>query len=398
MRIEGIGLSDTGLKRARNEDHILTDNDLNFYVVCDGVGGGGNGDVASKMAAEACHKYVKNGEKFFNDFYKTGNIKILEDLLRNALNEACHDVYSAAHKNHKLTGMASTMTAVLFVNDRAILGHVGDSRLYLIRNNQVYVVTEDHTLGREARETHAMSEEEIKNNKLDHILNRSIGYFKSVEVDTLIFDILPGDELILCSDGFHNYLRSPVQIIPMIEHDEVNTCLSEMVQFAINGGGSDNISVILIRTKLEESLYMGFDSGKAELLNDFSIISKTQIFKDLNFIRLNRILNVCEMKDYYAGDTIATKEDRIEGIYIVYHGEVELYQENNCVGSLQKGDTFGRPALMIDYFARQSYIAKDDTTLLFISSLNFRRLCHNHPKFGVKLLENFIHSLTDSIY
>ena len=390
MRIVGKGITDTGLRRSRNEDFILVDNDLHLYIVCDGVGGAGNGNVASKMAAETCAKFIKNSTSVFEEFYKTGKISILEQLVKTSMQEACSEVFYAAHKNPDLTGMASTMTAVLFINDRAILGHVGDSRLYLVRNNQVYIVTEDHTLGREVRERSVMSEEEIKKNKLDHILNRSIGFYKSVEIDTLIFDILPGDELILCSDGLHNYLRTPVQLIPMLEHDEVNTSLKEMVTFALNGGGSDNISVIVIQTKLEESMYMGFESGRTELLNDFSIFNKIYLFNDLNFIRINRLLNVCETTDYEAGETIYTKGDKVNGVYVIYNGSVDKFDGENCLGSLIKGMFFGQASLMMDFTAPYSIITKEDCTILHISSKNYRRLCRSHPKFGVKLLENFI--------
>ena len=393
MRIEGKGITDTGLKRARNEDSILVDNEQHLYIVCDGVGGGGNGHIASKMAAESAASFIEKNDSAFHEFYKTGNIRILENLVKNAVQEACTTVFNASHKNPELTGMASTMTAVLFINDRAILGHVGDSRLYLARNNQVYLVTEDHTLGREARERHAMPEEEIKKNKLDHILNRSIGYFKSVEVDTLVFDILPGDELILCSDGLHNYIRNEVQLLPMLDHEEVNSCLKEMIEFALRGGGSDNISVIIIQTKLEDSIYMGFDSGRSELLNDFSILNKIYLFKDLNFIRINRLLNVCETLDYAPGQTVKEKDDRLNGVYIVYSGEIETHEMEKGVQVFSRGKIFGQASLVMDCNLPFKVTAKTKCVLLYISAHSYKALCRNHPKFGVKLLENFISGL-----
>jgi len=289
--------------------------------------------------------------------------------------------------------MASTMTALLFINDKAILGHVGDSRLYLARNNQVYVVTEDHTLGREVRERQVMSEEDIKKNKLDHILNRSIGYFKSVEVDTLVFDILPGDELILCSDGLHNYLRRPVQLLPMLEHDEVNSSLKEMVEFALKGGGSDNISVIIIQTKLEDSIYMGFDSGRNELLNDFSILDKIYLFKGLNFIRINRLLNVCETIEFAPGDTIKQLNERLTGVYILYSGEIETIDKDGESQIHAKGKIFGQASLMKEYTLPFKVKANTSCILLHVSSHNYQGLCRKHPRFGVKLLENFIEGI-----
>ena len=389
MRVIGTGISDTGVIRPNNEDYYHVDNELHLYIVCDGVGGSKSGEVASKMAAETCAKFIRDNQRLIDDYYCTNDEKVVIDLMTHAIQEACLQVYTASQKNLKYSGMATTLTALLFLNQKAVLGHVGDSRCYLVRNNHVHAVTEDHTLGKQMRERCAMDEEEIKEKKLDHVLNRCIGHYQNVEIDTLFFDILPGDQLILCSDGLHNYIRNPVQLLPMIEHEEQNTCVKKMIEYAIHSGGRDNITVVLVEVKLEESIYMGFGMDKTELLNDFSFLSRIYLFKNLNFIRMNRLLNKCETVDFMAGQTICEKGRSTNGIYIFFNGEVEITKEGKST-SLRRGDFFGHQSLMFDYTIDFDVKALKDSTLLHISTRSYLKLCRSHPKFGVRLLENFI--------
>ncbi len=389
MRVLGTGMSDTGVIRPNNEDYFHVDNELSLYIVCDGVGGSKCGEVASKMAAESCAEFIRNNKRLISDYYCTNDESLVIDLMHHAISEACLKVYTAGMNSKKYSGMATTLTALLFLNQKAVLGHVGDSRCYLARNNQVHAVTEDHTLGKEMRERGSMSEEEIKSQKLDHILNRCIGHYQNVEIDTLFFDILPGDQLILCSDGLHNYLREPIQLLPMLESDEQSTSLKRMLEFAIHSGGRDNITAILVEMKLEESLYMNFDVDKAELLNDFLFLSNIYLFKNLNFIRMNRILNKCETREFEEGAIVCPKGESPKGIYILFNGQIEM--EDIEHHELQRGDYFGHQSLMFDHKLPYNVKATKKSSLLYISSTNYQKLCRTHPKFGVKLLENFLH-------
>ena len=389
MRVIGTGLTDKGAVRANNEDFFLTDNELNLYIVCDGVGGANSGEVASKMAAETCAAYIKKNQNLIDDYYCTGKEKIVVEMMEQAISEACNKVYQAGSKNAKLSGMACTLTALIFLNQKAVLGHVGDSRCYLLRNNQAHAVTEDHTLGKDLRERYAMNETIIKEKKLDHVLNRCIGHYPRVEVDTLFFDILPGDQLVLCSDGLHNYITNPVMLLPMTEDEEQEASLKKLIDYAIQRGGHDNITAVLIEVKLEESIYMGFDSGKTELLNDFSFLERIYLFRNLSFIRMYRIINQCETLEFMQGEIIVSKDDDPGGIYIFFSGKVEI--DNGFESqSMHKGDYFGHQSLMHNHRMDFSVTATENSTFLFISSQDYKRLCRNHPKFGVRLLENYL--------
>jgi PPM family protein phosphatase len=318
MKIKGKGLTDQGVIRQNNEDFFFVDNDLGLYIVCDGVGGSRSGEVASKLAAETCTELIKRNKHIIDEYFCVGNSdSLVLTLIQTAILEACKIVHNEGLKKAECKGMSTTMTALLTLNSRAVLGHVGDSRLYLVRNNEVHQVTEDHTLGSEMRERYAMSQTAITANKFDSVLSRSIGHHESVEVDTLIFDMLPGDQMVLCSDGFHNYLRDAVELIPMIKHDRVETSLKTMIEFAIHRGGRDNITTILIETSLEETIYQNFDEDKTEILNNLSLLTNIYLFKNLNFIRLNRILAKCEIYEVPSGEIICEAGVNPEGVLII---------------------------------------------------------------------------------
>lgn len=388
MHVNGIGMSDPGVIRSNNEDYFHVDNDLHLYIVCDGVGGSNCGEVASQLAAQTCAQLIQNNKKIIDEYYRTNDERLITSLMEHAISESCLQVYTAGRKEIALSGMATTLTALLFFNQKAVLGHVGDSRCYLIRNNLSHQVTDDHTLGATLREQQKASNSQIIDQKLDHILNRCIGHHQHVEVDTLIFDILPGDQLVLCSDGLHNYIRDPVQLIPMLKEDSPTACVKKMLEFAIHSGGQDNVTAILIENSLEESAYMKFDSDKADLLNDFSFLAGIYLFQDLNFIRMSRLLNDCQTKEYRKGQSICRKGENPQGLFVFFSGHIQI--EENPEKILTRGDYFGQQSLMYDYLLTFNVRAVEDSTILFISSKVYKKLCKNHPKFGVRLLENFI--------
>ncbi|MCM8534333.1 MAG: protein phosphatase 2C domain-containing protein [Lentisphaeraceae bacterium] len=391
MQIKGTGLTDIGVIREQNEDYHFIDDELGLYIVCDGVGGAQGGEVASKLAAETCANFIRENQQTIEEYYCLGNNdSLVRNLLRSAILESCQTVYNEGLKNRDLAGMSTTLSAVLILNSKVVLGHVGDSRLYLIRNNQIFQATEDHTIGQEMRERSINFEGKKAASRFDSVLKRSIGYTELVEVDTMVFDLVPNDKLLLCSDGFYNYISCPLEIIPMTkENSEKN--LKTMINFAIHRGGRDNITCILIETSLEEKAYEGLESDRSELLSNLSILDN-YLFKDLNFIRTNRLLSHFDTYELAEGEEICEKGQSPHGLFIVFSGEVHVFEnEDKQFGTLKKGQFFGQFSLMMEKREKYTYKAGKNCRTIYLSSDSYRTLCRNHPKFGVKLLENFIH-------
>jgi len=306
MIVSGLGLSHIGNSRPNNEDYFIADNDLSMYIICDGVGGNRFGEVASKMAAETCKEYIYAHRSTLEEYYRKGtDSNLVCKLVESALLASCAKVFHAGQKNIQYKGMASTMTVLLMLNQKAVMGHVGDSRLYLLRKTEVHQVTDDHSLGNEMMERGRMNEAEVKEKKYAHVLSRAIGIQESTRVDTLFFDILPGDRFILCTDGFHTYVRSPYELFHLTKASKQKDVIEGLIDFALRRGGTDNVTAVYVQNKLEESSYKHFSLGKHELLNDFSLLRKIYLFKDLNFSRINRVFNVCKFFDYKQGEVVA---------------------------------------------------------------------------------------------
>ena len=130
MKVRGSGISDVGVVRSINEDYYLIDDDLGLYIVCDGVGGGNGGEVASKLAAENCATFLKENEHIIEEYFCLGNNDaLIHNLLQDAIQNSCESVFAKSKSDSKLSGMSTTLTAVLILNSRVIMGHVGFSPL-----------------------------------------------------------------------------------------------------------------------------------------------------------------------------------------------------------------------------------------------------------------------------
>lgn len=285
--------------------------------------------------------------------------------------------------------MASTMTVVLILNREVFLGHVGDSRLYLLRNNYAHLVTDDHTLGQEMLNHKKISKSSAELNKLNSVLSRSIGTNHHVKVDTFSFDIIPGDNLLLCSDGLSNYIKTPLELLPMVDSN-IDTSLQNLIDYGISRGGSDNITTVMISAILEEKQYHDFDHDKIEILDNFSLVERCPFFRKLSFKSINTILPECELKDFSDGETICKSGKSTNGIYIVIEGKVIARDADINKQQYRKGQHFGEYSLMRKYREKSSYTAKGNCTLLFLSHKKYQQLCHSHPKTGVRLLRNYI--------
>ncbi len=231
MRIEAI--SDVGLVRKGNEDSYLINRRLGLFVVADGMGGHEAGEVASFLAVKTLEETLENNKES-------------EGALVLAIQAANSEIFRQAQEKPYLNGMGTTLTAVYYHNGKAYLGHVGDSRAYLIRNFQATLLTRDHSLVDELVRSGHISEEEAQNHPQRHIVTRALGTEASVEVDILSPAIEQGDRLLLCTDGLSNLVK-PEEIIQAVNSTNIPRDALEMLrQQALERGGFDNITALLI--------------------------------------------------------------------------------------------------------------------------------------------------------
>lgn len=227
-------LSDKGLVRQFNEDSILLCN--NLYAVADGMGGHQAGDIASKMAVNLLRANYEN------------NFETSEDSIKAIMNHVNFRIYEAATEDDRLTGMGTTITALFIDGDKAYLAHVGDSRCYIIRNKTISQISQDHSyVGRLVAEGN-ISEKDAMNHPYRSFIDKAFGIADSIDIDIKSFDIMPGDIILLCSDGLSSYLGAD-EILHIIKRHSIDKALKHLYNKAMQKGGADNISIVLLQNR-----------------------------------------------------------------------------------------------------------------------------------------------------
>lgn len=245
--MECYGLTDVGKKREKNEDSLLVNADLGLFMVADGMGGHLGGEFASKIAVKTVEETIQRLLGDPEATLATDSVFDRNDpgeLLKYALKVASQRIYEEACRNTNLRGMGTT-AVVLFIRDgRGFIGHVGDSRAYLVRNGEVRQLTADHSLVAEQLRAGFITEEELKHHKFKNIITRSVGFQNEVEIDLLIRDLEAGDRFLLCSDGLTNLVEDSDLHKIVLKNPPKEAC-KKLIDLANKRGGDDNITVVI---------------------------------------------------------------------------------------------------------------------------------------------------------
>lgn len=245
----GVGVTDIGRVRSTNQDTFLVSNELGLWIVADGMGGHPGGDVASQKTVEAIHGYfTKHAERWL-----TAKTEEIPFLLQSAIKHANTIVRAYAKTNPELTDMGTTVVLLFLPSPFSTLtwvAHAGDSRAYLIRDQQISVLTKDHTMLEEHVQKGLLSRSTPTGHPFGHVLTRGVGVYSTVEADVSKIKIKVKDEFILCSDGLNKMLNDD-QILDtltaMRTQPPEERCQALINQANIRGG-QDNTTVILITT------------------------------------------------------------------------------------------------------------------------------------------------------
>lgn len=229
-----VGLSDIGPRRTRNEDAWFADAQQGLFIICDGMGGHRGGDVASAMAVELVR------EKFV---MPSAPERIPEEL-RDAFLAANSRIWSAAQLDDSLKEMGTTITTAVIREQTAYVAHVGDSSLHLIRGGRIRKLTQDHTVADEMRRDGVMRGEE---EKYRHVLTRALGVETAVEIDSFSFPVKSGDKLLFCTDGLGDVLNEEDILKAVKAERDLAKAAQRLLHSALSKGGSDNITLILVR-------------------------------------------------------------------------------------------------------------------------------------------------------
>ncbi len=252
MRITSHGYSDVGKRRQKNEDSFLVSDELQLYVVADGMGGHLGGDFASRMAVNTIAEIIGSLEDDPDATLPEGGMVIRpgepQSYLRYAVDLASKRIFEKATAEATLRGMGTTSVVLFFRANKVYVANVGDSRAYRIRGEEIQQITTDHSLVGEQIRAGMLSEDDARVHRLKNIITRSVGFQQSVDADVDIRVVREGDRFLLCSDGLSNMLTDE-EIRDVVTTNEIKPASERLIDLANERGGDDNITVVLVEVQ-----------------------------------------------------------------------------------------------------------------------------------------------------
>lgn len=235
-------LTDVGLVRNNNEDSFYksTDFDLPLFIVADGMGGHNAGEIASKMAIDIIKQYFVENKNSLDNENK------LISVINKSIKEANKKIYKLSKDDELYSGMGTTITLAYIFKGKIYIGHVGDSRAYIISNGQIFQITEDHSLVQELIKNGSITIEEGKTHPQRNMITRAAGTSEDIEVDITTKAFNNNDKLLICSDGLSNMVNDDEIIHTFNNEPLIKKACEELIKKAKNNGGKDNITVIAI--------------------------------------------------------------------------------------------------------------------------------------------------------
>jgi serine/threonine protein phosphatase PrpC/CRP-like cAMP-binding protein len=384
--------TDVGRSRDHNEDSYCSDPGLGLYAVADGMGGHAAGEVASSLAVQALEAAVRRDKDFIEDFANgDGNVRPedIKNLLGAAVSAANAEVYAAAQASAERRGMGTTMTALLLVGRRAFIAHVGDSRLYLVRGDDVRQLTEDHSVINELKRRGRLRPEVLDKIPNKNAVTRAVGVFENVEVDTFQVLAAPGDRFVICSDGLHRYFDKDADLAPLAEGEDEEVASGRMIAFANERGGADNITAIVVTLPDE--------TAKSTIVQDlalaYSTLSSVPFFRNLEPRELMYVQALADVRERAAGDRVVTEGKAGESMFVILSGRVAVRKGEVEIARLGAGEHFGEMSMVERMPRSASVVVEEDARLLEFTRSDLFRILRESKDTGVKLLWNIISAL-----
>ncbi len=234
--------TDLGLKRQLNEDYcsvlIGYPGVPDSFVIADGMGGHKSGEVASKQAVDSVCKHLLKANWGTDD---------VSELLKHIITRVNDELYKLSLIDEATQGMGTTLIVAVLRNKKLFIGHVGDSRVYLIRNNKIEKLTWDHSYIEELVKNGSITKDEAVNHPQRNVITRAVGYEPDIQVDTYEIDVCENDQILLCTDGLTNMLAENKILEIITKEENPQVACDTLIENANNKGGEDNITVIIGR-------------------------------------------------------------------------------------------------------------------------------------------------------
>jgi len=242
MNYEICTQTDPGLTRDNNEDSVTFDAATRLCILADGMGGYNAGEIASGMATAFIQSEMG---RWLLQAGKNANSKEVRRAMEICVENANHSIFNAANSNPQYSGMGTTLVVGVFQNTRLMLGHIGDSRCYRWRAGQLLQITKDHSLLQEQLDAGLISPEQARTSLNKNLVTRALGVEDAVLLEVSEHRVELGDIYLMCSDGLSDMISDEAIAAVLLKEGSLDQTAKDLVMAANEGGGRDNISVLL---------------------------------------------------------------------------------------------------------------------------------------------------------
>ena len=387
MQITAYGKTDVGRKRELNEDAFLIDQDLGLFAVSDGVGGRSGGEVAAAISIEAIGSHVREHRaEILKVRAEKGAHRELLQLVTSAALDACRLVHRNAASAADHADMACTLTVLLVAGNKAAMVHVGDTRLYLVRDGACEQLSTDHTMAYELMQRGALTTAEAQASRYANVLTRAIGTHETVEVDSLILDVLPDDTFLICSDGLSGSFEGLSEISGLLAEQELADIPAQLVELANDRGGHDNITALVVRAQASDAEQEQMHRLGCQIRDQVGALREQGLFADLRYSHLLRLLELCTLEEHVADEVVVAAGQNLSRMMIVLEGRYLFEAEGRESLVLKPGTCLGEAALLLARNYPATLVAERSGKLLSLEGSRFLALCSRRPWLGVALL------------
>lgn len=393
--VVGLGQTHIGRRRPNNEDTFVVNPDLGLFLVCDGMGGHAGGEVAAALAAAAIERVVVDrGDVITRVAHDPTLAEELVAILTGAVSQACREIHTRATSDPALAGMGCTATALLVAGSKAVMAHVGDTRLYLSRAGEVHQLSSDHTLPGEMVRQGTLAPENLPGHPQSNVLTRALGPQALVEVESLSFDVAPGDTLVLCSDGLGDYIPSPMWLEEQVAETPIEDLPDVLINFANANGGKDNTTVIIVSVSGTTEVDR-LPRRSPQLALD--ILGSSFLFSKLTLAQLSHVLNRCEVRTYEAGDVLCNLGDIHDELLIIVSGTLRVSTPDGRATLVGPGQHLGESLVLRPRPARARISSVERSNILALKGLSLIDLASRRPWLGVELLSRLAERLSGDV-
>ncbi|MBN1335826.1 MAG: protein phosphatase 2C domain-containing protein [Deltaproteobacteria bacterium] len=379
-------LTDVGCRRDQNEDSYFCDPSHGLFLVADGVGGRAAGEVASQIATDTFaeagpHLHATLGTFLDNPSLARRN-EVLESL-DAVFQLASRRVYEAAERRD-LRGMTTTLAVVLVGGGWAFVAHVGDSRVWLLRDGSLSQLTEDHTMVNELVRNAQLTREEAAHTTYRNVITRAVGLHPTVQPDTLAVELWPGDRLLLNSDGLSDVV-SKEDLARLGSLEDIEEATGRLLAEALDAEAPDNVTIVLVEP--EPSPKSALAIARAQAMDELFL------FRGLPFHARLRVSRICDEQFFAPDEVVVSQSDPGLAMYVVIQGELLVSRGGVELARLGPGDHFGEIALADGLPRSATVTGLTFGSLIIIHQANLVEFTRREPELGNEILWRLLQAL-----